>query len=89
MLTTKYYLNLRNFGYVLHTLSLIFQIKQPDLSMVWLAVSEEGVTVLELASMSVIGRYALNSIGLFGGLQVPCIYITYVSYHRQIIVVQC
>lgn len=47
----------------------LFQIKQPDLSMVWLAVSEEGVTVLELASMSVIGRYALNSIGLFGGLQ--------------------
>ncbi|CAH2215922.1 jg26695, partial [Pararge aegeria aegeria] len=46
-----------------------FQIKQPDLSMAWLAVSEEGVTVLELASMSVIGRYALNSIGLFGGLQ--------------------
>ncbi|CAB3221201.1 unnamed protein product [Arctia plantaginis] len=45
------------------------RIKQPDLSMVWLAVSEEGVTVLELASMSVIGRYALNSIGLFGGLQ--------------------
>jgi hypothetical protein len=38
--------------------------------MVWLAVSEDGVTVLELASMSVIGRYALNSIGLFGGLQV-------------------
>ncbi|XP_049875299.1 uncharacterized protein CG43867 isoform X4 [Pectinophora gossypiella] len=45
------------------------RIKQPDLSMVWLAVSEDGVTVLELASMSVIGRYALNSIGLFGGLQ--------------------
>ncbi|XP_063894547.1 uncharacterized protein CG43867 isoform X10 [Helicoverpa armigera] len=45
------------------------RIKQPDLSMVWLAVSEEGVTVLELASMSVIGRYALSSIGLFGGLQ--------------------
>ncbi|XP_037293326.1 uncharacterized protein CG43867 isoform X4 [Manduca sexta] len=45
------------------------RIKQPDLSMVWLAVSEEGVTVLELASMAVIGRYALNSIGLFGGLQ--------------------
>lgn len=45
------------------------RIKQPDLSMVWLAVSEEGVTVLELASMSVIARYALNSIGLFGGLQ--------------------
>ncbi|XP_013162185.1 PREDICTED: uncharacterized protein CG43867 isoform X3 [Papilio xuthus] len=45
------------------------RIKQPDLSLVWLAVSEEGVTVLELASMSVIGRYALNSIGLFGGLQ--------------------
>ncbi|XP_026313740.1 uncharacterized protein CG43867 isoform X4 [Hyposmocoma kahamanoa] len=45
------------------------RIKQPDLSMVWLAVSEDGVTVLELASMAVIGRYALNSIGLFGGLQ--------------------
>ncbi|XP_045451931.1 uncharacterized protein CG43867 [Melitaea cinxia] len=45
------------------------RIKQPDLSMAWLAVSEEGVTVLELASMAVIGRYALNSIGLFGGLQ--------------------
>ncbi|XP_075976904.1 uncharacterized protein CG43867 isoform X6 [Anticarsia gemmatalis] len=45
------------------------RIKQPDLSMVWLAVSEEGVTVLELASMAVIGRYALTSIGLFGGLQ--------------------
>ncbi|KOB75400.1 Plekhh1, partial [Operophtera brumata] len=30
----------------------------------------EGVTVLELASMAVIGRYALTSIGLFGGLQV-------------------
>ncbi|XP_047507797.1 uncharacterized protein CG43867 isoform X10 [Pieris napi] len=45
------------------------RIKQPDLSMAWLAVSEDGVTVLELASMSVIGRYALNSIGLFGGLQ--------------------
>ncbi|XP_068631994.1 uncharacterized protein CG43867-like [Battus philenor] len=45
------------------------RIKQPDLSLVWLAVSEDGVTVLELASMSVIGRYALNSIGLFGGLQ--------------------
>uniref|UniRef100_A0A2A4K8Q0 Plekhh1 n=1 Tax=Heliothis virescens TaxID=7102 RepID=A0A2A4K8Q0_HELVI len=45
------------------------RIKQPDLSMVWLAVSEEGVTVLELASMAVIGRYALSSIGLFGGLQ--------------------
>lgn len=37
--------------------------------MVWLAVSEDGVTVLELASMAHIGRYALNSIGLFGGLQ--------------------
>lgn len=45
------------------------QIKQPDLSMAWLAVSEAGVTVLELASMSVLGRYALNCIGLFGGLQ--------------------
>ncbi|CAG4961691.1 unnamed protein product [Colias eurytheme] len=45
------------------------RIKQPDLSMAWLAVSEDGVAVLELASMSVIGRYALNSIGLFGGLQ--------------------
>ncbi|GBP32440.1 Uncharacterized protein CG43867 [Eumeta japonica] len=45
------------------------RIKQPDLSMVWLAVSEEGVTVLELASMSVLARYALSSIGLFGGLQ--------------------
>ncbi|XP_045773817.1 uncharacterized protein CG43867 isoform X3 [Maniola jurtina] len=45
------------------------RIKQPDLSMAWLAVSEDGVTVLELASMAVIGRYALNSIGLFGGLQ--------------------
>ncbi|XP_050550138.1 uncharacterized protein CG43867 isoform X5 [Spodoptera frugiperda] len=45
------------------------RIKQPDLSMVWLAVSEDGVTVLELASMAVIGRYALSSIGLFGGLQ--------------------
>ncbi|CAG4997109.1 unnamed protein product [Parnassius apollo] len=45
------------------------RIKQPDLSLVWLAVSEEGVTVLELASMSVIARYALNCIGLFGGLQ--------------------
>ncbi|KAJ2951735.1 hypothetical protein O0L34_g13900 [Tuta absoluta] len=45
------------------------RIKQPDLSMVWLAVSEEGVTVLELASMAVIGRYALSSIGLFGGVQ--------------------
>ncbi|XP_063625085.1 uncharacterized protein CG43867 [Cydia splendana] len=45
------------------------RIKQPDLSMAWLAVSEDGVTVLELASMSVIGRYALSSIGLFGGLQ--------------------
>ncbi|KAI8432051.1 hypothetical protein MSG28_004570 [Choristoneura fumiferana] len=45
------------------------RIKQPDLSMAWLAVSEDGVTVLELASMTVIGRYALSSIGLFGGLQ--------------------
>ncbi|VVC98192.1 unnamed protein product [Leptidea sinapis] len=45
------------------------RIKQPELSLVWLAVSEDGVTVLELASMSVIGRYALTSIGLFGGLQ--------------------
>lgn len=45
------------------------QIKQPDLSMVWLAVSEEGVTVLELASMSVIARYSMTSIGLFGGVQ--------------------
>lgn len=52
------------------------QIKQPDLSMAWLAVSEEGVTVLELASMAVIGRYALNSIGLFGGLQVKYVYLT-------------
>ncbi|KPJ06612.1 Uncharacterized protein CG42248, partial [Papilio machaon] len=40
------------------------RIKQPDLSLVWLAVSEEGVRYCELASMSVIGRYALNSIGL-------------------------
>ncbi|XP_060804280.1 uncharacterized protein CG43867 [Amyelois transitella] len=45
------------------------RIKQPDLSMVWLAVSEEGVAVLELASMAVLRRYALSSIGLFGGLQ--------------------
>lgn len=37
--------------------------------MAWLAVSEEGVTVLELASMAVLGRYSLSSIGLFGGLQ--------------------
>lgn len=37
--------------------------------MSWLGVSEEGVTVLELASMAVLGRYPLASIGLFGGLQ--------------------
>lgn len=37
--------------------------------MVWLAVSEDGVTILELASMGVIARYAHASIGLFGGVQ--------------------
>ncbi|XP_041981680.1 uncharacterized protein CG43867 isoform X2 [Aricia agestis] len=45
------------------------RIKQPELSLAWLAVSEEGVAALELASMSVIARYPLASIGLFGGLQ--------------------
>ncbi|XP_053608641.1 uncharacterized protein CG43867 isoform X3 [Plodia interpunctella] len=45
------------------------RIKQPDLSLAWLAVSEDGVTVLELASMAVVRRYPLSSIGLFGGLQ--------------------
>lgn len=37
--------------------------------MVWLAVSEDGVTILELASMGVIARYAHALIGLFGGVQ--------------------
>nr|XP_032518579.1 uncharacterized protein CG43867 isoform X4 [Danaus plexippus plexippus] len=45
------------------------RIKQPELSLSWLVVSEEGVSVLELSSMAVLGRYPLASIGLFGGLQ--------------------
>lgn len=37
--------------------------------MVWLAVSEDSVTLLELASMNVIVRYQYNSIVTFGGCQ--------------------
>ncbi|KAG7302261.1 hypothetical protein JYU34_013756, partial [Plutella xylostella] len=45
------------------------QIKQPDFSMAWLAVSEEAVTVLELSSMAVIAKYLLKNITVFGGVQ--------------------
>lgn len=37
--------------------------------MVWLAVAEDSVTLLDLASMNVIVRYQYNSIVTFGGCQ--------------------
>lgn len=37
--------------------------------MVWLAVAEDSVTILDLATMNLLVRYAYTSIVTFGGCQ--------------------
>ncbi|XP_067011816.2 uncharacterized protein CG43867 [Anabrus simplex] len=45
------------------------KLKQGEPVMVWLAVSEDSVTLLDLATMSPIARYVYTSVVTFGGCQ--------------------
>lgn len=43
------------------------QVKQPDPGTVWIAVSEDSVTLLELQTMAVLSRFNYKNIVTFGG----------------------
>lgn len=46
---------------------LFFQLKQSEPTTVWIAVSEDSVTLLELQTMAVVCRYNYTNIVTFGG----------------------
>ncbi|XP_065158383.1 uncharacterized protein CG43867-like isoform X5 [Atheta coriaria] len=45
------------------------KLRQPDAPMIWLAVNEDAITVLELANMQQRVRYAYTNVLTFGGCQ--------------------
>lgn len=49
--------------------SLLLQWKQAEPQMVWLAIAEDAVTLLDLACMQSLARYPYSSVLTFGGCQ--------------------